>query len=228
MPISRIAYTLLSVAIILISIVLHEVAHAWAAYKLGDATAKEQGRLTLNPLAHLDPMGSVVIPLLMSLAGGFVVGYAKPVPYNPRRLRNPRRDEVLVALAGPASNLCQALVGAVLYHALYDAGAIDALYTAGVSATVLYGVAYFVVRYTYTNVMLMFFNLIPLPPLDGSKVLLYFLKGDAKRTYYSIQQYAMPILLIVLWVLPSYLNIDIVGWILGYTGEPFFNLIMGA
>ena len=105
-----------SVALVMLSAIVHEVAHGWVAYKLGDPTAKQAGRLTLNPLAHLDPVGSVLLPLLMAWIGGPVFAFAKPVPYNPYNLRNPRRDEVLVALAGPASNLLQALVGAVAFR----------------------------------------------------------------------------------------------------------------
>ena len=109
----------ISVALLMFSAMVHEVAHGWVAYKLGDPTAKNAGRLTLNPKAHLDPFGSIVLPLIMVLLKGPVFAYAKPVPYNPRNLRHPDRDEVLVAIAGPASNILQALIGALLFDILY-------------------------------------------------------------------------------------------------------------
>ena len=108
--------TAITVLLLMVSAIIHEVAHGWVAHLCGDDTAREAGRLSLNPARHLDPFGSVVLPLLMALVGGVVFAYAKPVPYNPRRLKNPRRDEVLVALAGPASNLIQASVGALLFR----------------------------------------------------------------------------------------------------------------
>ena len=109
----------LTVLALLISIVVHEVSHGYVAYLCGDPTAKEAGRLSLNPLAHLDPFGSVLLPLLLLFLGGPVFAYAKPVPYDPRYLRHRRRDELLVALSGPASNLVQALVGAGLWQLLW-------------------------------------------------------------------------------------------------------------
>ena len=108
----RIASIALTVLLVMFSAIVHEVAHGLAALACGDPTAKEHGRLTLNPAAHLDGFGSVLLPLVMALLGGPVFAFAKPVPYNPARLRNPRRDELVVALAGPASNLVQAAVGA--------------------------------------------------------------------------------------------------------------------
>ena len=110
----RVASIAITVALVMVSAIVHEVAHGWAALRLGDPTAKEAGRLTLDPRAHLDGFGSIVLPLIMALAGGPVFAFARPVPYNPSRLRHPRRDEVLVALAGPASNLAQAVLGAAL------------------------------------------------------------------------------------------------------------------
>ena len=110
----------ISVVLVMFSVVLHEIAHGWAAYRLGNPTAKQAGRLTLNPLLHLDPFGSVLLPLMLAIVGGPVFAFAKPVPYNPRNLRHPVRDEVLVALAGPLCNLLQALVGALLFRVLYS------------------------------------------------------------------------------------------------------------
>ena len=112
----ELAIDLLAVGLVVISASLHEFGHAFAAHCCGDDTAKEQGRLTINPLAHIDPFGSVLLPFLLVMSGFGYMAYAKPVPYNPYRLKNPRRDEVIVAVAGPVANVLQALVGAVLYH----------------------------------------------------------------------------------------------------------------
>ena len=116
----RLTAQILMVAGLILAVMIHEVAHGWVALRCGDATAKEAGRLTLDPRAHLDGFGSVVLPLVMALLGGPVFAFARPVPYDPRRLRHPRRDELLVALAGPASNVLQALVGALVLRAAWD------------------------------------------------------------------------------------------------------------
>ena len=180
---------------------------------VGDPTAKQAGRLTLNPLVHLDPFGSVLLPLMLAIVGGPVFAFAKPVPYNPRNLRHPVRDEVLVALAGPLCNLLQALVGALLFRVLYSTWTGDL----GVSYYVLSGLT----SYIYVNLTLMFFNLIPLPPLDGSAIVSPLLKGDARVAYYKVQRYAMPILLILLWVLPYVLRFNA-------TAGNLYNVLLGV
>ena len=209
-----------SVVLVMFSVVLHEIAHGWATYRLGDPTAKQAGRLTLNPLVHLDPFGSVLLPLMLAIVGGPVFAFAKPVPYNPRNLRHPVRDEVLVALAGPFCNLLQALVGALLFRVLYS------MWTGDL------GVAYYVLSgltsYIYVNLTLMFFNLIPLPPLDGSAIVSPLLKGDARVAYYKVQRYAMPILLILLWVLPYVLRFDPLGVYLNATAGNLYNVLLGV
>ena len=209
-----------SVVLVMLSVVLHEIAHGWAAYRLGDPTAKQAGRLTLNPLVHLDPFGSVLLPLMLAIVGGPVFAFAKPVPYNPRNLRHPVRDEVLVALAGPFCNLLQALVGALLFRVLYSTWTGDL----GVSYYVLSGLT----SYIYVNLTLMFFNLIPLPPLDGSAIVSPLLKGDARVAYYKVQRYAMPILLILLWVLPYVLRFDPLGVYLNATAGNLYNVLLGV
>jgi len=140
----------------LLGIVLHEVAHGYVAYRLGDDTAKRAGRLTLSPIAHLDPVGAIFF-ILSSLAG-FGFGWAKPVPVAVERLRNPRRDEVLVTLAGPGANLLQALAWALVLRLVLPLG------SAPLAMICIWGIA--------INVLLMIFNLLPIPPLDGSHVAL--------------------------------------------------------
>lgn len=218
----RLGEIALMVCIVLFATILHEMAHAAAAYKLGDPTAKERGRLTLNPVAHLDPVGSVLLPVLMAIAGGPIFAFAKPVPYNPNRLRHPVRDEVLVALAGPACNLLQALVGAVVFRLCSNA--FDA--SGGTSAP-LYVACDASFMYVYLNLMLMFFNLIPLPPLDGSAIISPLLKGEARRRYYVVQHYALPVLLGVMYLVPMMLHVDPIGMYLGATARPLTYLLLG-
>lgn len=217
----------ITVALVMLSAIVHEVAHGWAALRCGDPTAKEAGRLTLDPRAHLDGFGSVVLPLIMAFLGGPVFAFAKPVPYNPRRLRNPRRDELVVALAGPASNLLQAFLGWALLCAAYR-WAIPA-WTAGLLPFWLVdGAVSLLATYMSVNLVLCFFNLIPFPPLDGSKVLLFFLKGEARARFYELEHYAMPVLIIVLYLLPSFLGVDPLGAYLDLTAGNVYNLLLSA
>lgn len=212
-----IASILASVIAVALAIVVHESAHALAAQLLGDATARERGRVSFNPLAHIDPFGTVILPLLMIAAGGPVFAFAKPVPVYLGNLKHPKRDEVLVSLAGPASNILLAVLAALLMRII--AGMPDAVYNAfGV------GMMDVTVQFLFTalsvNLSLAFFNLIPLPPLDGSSILVPFLKGKALQTYYQIQRYAMPILIVVLYLLPSVLHIDLIDLYFSVTVDP--------
>lgn len=223
----------LMVALLMLSASVHELSHGLAAHLCGDDTAKEAGRLTLNPLRHLDPVGSLALPLVMALAGGVMFAYAKPVPYDPRRLRNRRRDEVLVALAGPASNLVLACLFAGCLHGYVDLLTAHASLWVGAAELPVIGytpyglVLRVLLLLVQLNLSLCFFNLIPLPPLDGSKVLCRFLKGDALARYYEIQSYSMPILIVVLYVLPR-LGLDPVGAILDLTAGNLFSLLLGG
>lgn len=174
---------------ILFAITLHEVAHGWAALKLGDTTAWQQGRLTLNPLAHIDPIGTLVVPLVLYFTAGFIFGWARPVPVSMHRLANPRRDMAFVAMAGPAANLLMATgwalvmaLGAVLSHTVAAVG--QPLFFMG-SAGI--GV----------NVVLAVLNLVPLPPLDGSRVLAAVLPARVGVQIYRFEQAGL-ILLVVL------------------------------
>lgn len=141
------------------SVILHEVAHGVAALTLGDDTAKRAGRLTLNPLAHVDPLGTVILPVLLAVSGIGVIGYAKPVPVNVRRLRRPRDHAVVVALAGPATNIVIAFAAALVVRSL---GGVGQVFDSAIVEVAFY-VGFF-------NVLLALFNLLPIPPLDGSAV----------------------------------------------------------
>lgn len=184
--------------VLLISLVVHESAHAYAALRLGDDTALRMGRLSLNPMVHLDPVGSLLVPAMGLLMGGFVIGWAKPVPVNTMRLRNPIRDHALVAAAGPLSNLLLALISAVLLGLISGwahgnpggAGPVDGLAFLGL-----------LFRWGITlNVLLAVFNLIPLPPLDGSWILLTFLRGEAAEFYMRLRPYGFLLILALLFL----------------------------
>lgn len=220
LSLSNLVTIAIQVLLVLVATVLHELAHAATANALGDPTAKEMGRLTLNPVAHLHPVGSILLPALMALAGGPIFAFAKPVPYNPNRLRNPIRDEVLVALAGPACNFVQALVGAVLFRVLLGLLATS-------DSFVAYAVLQVLVNYVYLNLMLMFFNLIPLPPLDGSAIISPFLRGEARRWYYTVQQYSLPVLMVVLYLVPMILRVNPVSIYLNATAGNLTDLLLG-
>ena len=214
--------TVATVALVIVSASIHEFGHALAAYKLGDDTAKRAGRLTINPLAHIDPFGSVVLPLVMALANGPVFAFAKPVPYNPNKLRNPRRDDVIVAFAGPLTNIIQACVGALVARLVWKVGMRDVL-----SGEWLFWAYTLAATYAYVNCILAFFNLIPLPPLDGSSILMPLLKGEALRRYYVIQRYSLPILMVCLYLLPALIGFDPLDIYLDATAGRLFELLLG-
>lgn len=219
------SHLLFSALAVIGGIVIHESAHALAAYALGDRTARERGRVSLNPLAHVDPFGTVILPLLMLAAGGPVFAFAKPVPVYLGNLKHPKRDEVLVALAGPASNLVLAGLSALLLRALLGPSAPFAQGLAASGELLAYAVL-FLVTAVSVNLSLAFFNLIPLPPLDGSSILVPFLRGGALDAYYRVQSYAMPILIAVLYLLPAVLHVDLLDVYFGATVDPLFNCLM--
>lgn len=223
MNIDYIVSLLITAAALILAITIHESAHAFVAYQLGDKTARSRGRVSLNPLNHIDPFGTVILPLLMLAAGGPVFAFAKPVPVYLNNLKHPKRDEVLVALAGPASNILLAIAAAALWRLIpADGGALAPLFASNFG----YIPSEFMFTFLTVNLSLAFFNLIPLPPLDGSSILVLFLRGRALQTYYRIQQYAMPILLIVLYVLPTVLHIDLVSMYFRLTLYPVYDLLL--
>jgi Zn-dependent protease len=182
---------------LVIAIVFHEVAHGWVARWLGDPTAAEQKRLSLNPLRHVDPVGTILIPGALKLAGGPVFGWAKPVPVIKERLRHPRSGMMLVAAAGPATNFVLGLVGAVLLGLLIALSQ-DATEP---SATVRF-VAQNLINFITINVFLALFNLLPIPPFDGSHIVEGLLPAPAARAYERLRPVGLIAVLLLIVVLP--------------------------
>ncbi len=175
------------IIILIISVVLHEVAHGVAADYLGDPTARLAGRLTLNPLSHLDPFGSFLLPLLTYSMGGFIIGWAKPVPYNPYNLRNGKWGPAYVAAAGPAVNLILALIFSIILR--LDFGFWTLSLVSAISTIVL------------LNILLAIFNLIPIPPLDGSKILFAILPYRLRGIETFLLRYQFLLILLVIFYL---------------------------
>ena len=167
---------LIGFAIVIVALTIHEAAHAWTADRLGDPTARLLGRVSLNPLVHIDPIGTILLPLLAIFSGLPILGWAKPVPVNISRLRHHRRDFMIVAAAGPISNLLQAFVIAGVFRTLYDPSASDLLPAILKDAVT-------------TNLVLAFFNLIPIPPLDGGNVLAGLVPESAARVIDQVRQF---------------------------------------
>lgn len=178
--------TLVAVAIfIVIAFPIHEFSHAFAAFKLGDSTARYQGRLTLNPIAHFDPLGGLILIVTAFLGSGFMIGWAKPTPVNPYNLQYGRRGEALVALAGPLSNLIMAVAVAIPLRVIWG-DQLEALLFAAPTRDLLTFVVNVGVTLLAINVVLMIFNLLPISPLDGWRVLLGVVSA---RTSYSLRQF---------------------------------------
>ncbi len=191
-------YVLLLVPCLVVAIVFHEVAHGWSALALGDPTAKEQRRLSLNPIRHVDPIGTLLVPGAMALIGGPIFGWAKPVPVNFARLNNPRLGMMLVAAAGPATNVLLGLLGAVALG-LY-AGSFEQL--EGASAIVLQVLLMFIT----INVFLALFNLLPIPPFDGSHIVEGLLPRSMAHQYAKLRNLGMLLFIALIaatWAFPE-------------------------
>lgn len=196
------------------AIVFHEVAHGWVADKLGDPTARMLGRLSLNPLKHIDPFGTVILPAMLALLGLPVFGYAKPVPIITRNFGNYRWGLLLTGLAGPATNFVLAVGSGLVVRVLAATGTTGTSYGAGL-ATVLY-------LFADINLVLMFFNLIPIPPFDGSRVLPVLLSDRAMRVYEQVERYGFVIIFALLYV-----GRGIIGLYFALTVDPLLRLLTG-
>jgi Zn-dependent protease len=203
--------------ILLAALPIHEFSHALAAYRLGDGTAKLFGRLTLNPIVHFDPVGGTLLVLTLLLPGGFIFGWAKPTPVNPMNLRGGRQSDAIVALAGPLSNLVLATAAAIPFRTILATGTDVPL----VVLQILY-------LFIQINVSLMIFNLIPLPPLDGSHVLLALVDPQTSwRLKVVLTQYG-PMILLALILLPSLIGIPSpLGIIFEVVANPIISLLTG-
>lgn len=175
---------------ILFGITVHEVAHGWVANSLGDPTARLQGRLTLNPIRHIDPVGTILVPALMVMLTGFIFGWAKPVPVNWQRLGHPRRDMALVAAAGPLANLVMMLIWAIIAKLVFVAGIEASLVAPFILTMVKVGII--------INIILMVLNLLPLLPLDGGRVMTSLLPPDLAEKYARLEPYGLLILVVLL------------------------------
>lgn len=190
-------------AVVLFAISVHESAHAWMADKFGDPTARLMGRVTLNPVAHIDLIGTIIFPILLAVMGAPVFGWAKPVMVNPLNFRNRRRDGMLVSAAGPISNLLVAAAAIFVFLALKN--------TRLLSSVPLFTILIFLI---IINIYLAIFNLIPIPPLDGSGILEGMLKGEALAAYERIKPYGFLILLLIIYL-----------HVLDFIAAPVFRLV---
>jgi Zn-dependent protease len=194
----------IQLAVILFAISFHESAHAWSALQFGDTTARDQGRISLNPLRHIDPFGSIILPLIMYVISGFIFGAAKPTPVDLRNTRNPRLANLVVSAAGPFSNFLLCGVGILLLR-LIGAGAPGvlrelwlAVYSGQFAGGALAPVTYLLYYFAMVNMMLGVFNLIPIPPLDGSGVLASVIGPSAQRFFATIAPFGFLILILLI------------------------------
>jgi Zn-dependent protease len=182
-----------AIAALVLAVMIHEIAHGWVALRCGDTTARDAGRLSLNPIRHVDLVGTIILPVILALTGsGVVFGWAKPVPVNIARCRNPRQAFWMTAIAGPISNLLQALIGTALIWTMVLLSREGGASTAG---ALMFS---FLVAYVVTNLVLMTFNLVPIPPLDGSKVVAMLLPDRLAIPYLQIGSYGFILIFLLL------------------------------
>jgi len=205
---------LVSIPVFLLAIVVHEVAHGYVALRMGDDTAKRMGRLSLNPIAHIDLIGTVILPLILGLIGGMMFGWAKPVPVDSRNFKNIKSGIFWVSFAGPLANIAFAILSCILF-------AIIAVFVP--RDFYLYIPFIKMLRVSITlNIVLAIFNLIPFPPLDGSKMISTMLSYNNLRKYEAIATYSFPIFIILMWT-------GALGYVIGpfiFLGEFFTNFLI--
>ena len=192
MPLSIVQYIAVAIIPILFAITVHEVAHGYVAKRFGDRTAQMLGRLTLNPIKHVDLVGTILVPAVLMFAGGFLFGWAKPVPVDPRNFKNPKRDMIWVALAGPLSNLLMAFLWAAILKLSIVFSVYDHWLTDPMRFMAQIGIQ--------INIILFTLNLVPIPPLDGSKVLMGLLPGPAAYKLSRIEPYGFFIILALIFL----------------------------
>ena len=183
--------------VILLALSVHESAHAWMAERFGDPTGRLQGRISLNPIAHIDPIGTIIFPVMLAIIGAPVFGWAKPVQVNPFNLRNPRKDSIYIAAAGPVSNIIMAIGGIVVFIILKQGGIVGSIYVTSRSAE---AITMLLLNLILINIFLAIFYLLPIPPLDGSRILEGVLEGEALRTFKKIEPYGFFILMAVIYL----------------------------
>lgn len=179
---------LFQIAVLVFSVVIHEVSHGYAALALGDQTAKHEGRLTLNPIPHIDPFGSILLPTFSFLFGGIIIGWAKPVPYNPYNLKNQKWGPALVGAAGPLSNIVLAVVFGIIFRQLVP-------FAGSASSAFLFNFLTIAETIVILNLTLAVFNFVPIPPLDGSKVLFALLPYHLRGLQLFLERYGPFVLL---------------------------------
>ena len=219
------------IPVFLITIVVHEVSHAYVAYRLGDGTAAAMGRLTLNPMKHLDPFG-----LIMLLVVGF--GWAKPVPINPRNFRNPKAGMAVSALAGPVSNILMAFAGLIILNIIILIGVKsgELVYYAGnaystpETSSLMRAAFTFFDRFRTMNIWFAVFNMLPVPPLDGSRIVNYFLPPNLSYYYSFVERYGFIILMALLWTGILWVPLSFFGGLIdgamNFILNPIFNLFL--
>jgi Zn-dependent protease len=207
---------------VVVAVTFHEAAHGFVAYRLGDDTAWQAGRVTFNPLKHIDLFGTIILPavLLLSSSGRFMLGYAKPVPVNFRRLNHPRQDMVWVAVAGPATNVLLAIVSSLLLHGVGLVPASSAEWV----ATNLWNSVQF-------NALICVFNMLPLPPLDGGRVAVGLLPNALALPLARLERYGMLILLLFLFVIPFVgenigVNLNVLSWLIGVPADALYQFVL--
>jgi len=189
---------IISLFVVLFAITVHEASHGWAALKLGDETAYRMGRVTLNPIRHIDPIGTILLPLMLIIMGAPPFGWAKPVPVNPLNLKDPRKDNLIISIAGPASNMAVAVIAFIVLKILMNLNP-SLFYSSGGGISKLLSPLITIVYYTIViNVILAFFNLIPIPPLDGSGVVMGLISEEAAQKYEQIRPYGFFILILLI------------------------------
>lgn len=207
---------------LVIAIVFHEVAHGLVARRLGDPTAADRGRLTLNPIKHVDPVGTVILPMILALSHAPVFGWAKPVPVDYRRLGRPRRDMILVAVAGPGMNVLLAIAGTIILAITISAAGEPP----GEAAMF---VARNAINFVFINIFLAVFNMLPVPPFDGGHVVEGLLPRPAARRFRRIGRYSLLVLIVLLLVLPAISeSADIVGRLVSPVVEAIALAMIGA